>query len=43
MMDYFGLIDWGIVVVAVFGFGFWQLWSLRKPKADDEAKSGDDL
>jgi hypothetical protein len=38
MMDYFGLIDLGLVVVAAFGFGFWQLWSVNKAIAEDRDK-----
>lgn len=33
----FALLDFGLVFGAVLGFGFWQLWVLRRDRHPNEA------
>ncbi len=42
MKGYFGIIEAGLTLAIVFGFGFWQLRSLRKTTSDDPAAKGDE-
>ena len=35
---YYGLIEMGLTAAIVFGFGIWQLWSLRETKSDDDPR-----
>ncbi len=43
MKGYFGIIEAGLTLAIVFGFGFWQLRSLKRMKPDDQpAKSDED-
>jgi hypothetical protein len=42
MKGYFGIIEAGLTLAIVFGFGLWQLRSLAKMKADDDAKKDDE-
>jgi hypothetical protein len=42
MKGYFGIIEAGLTLALVFGFGFWQLRSLKKMQTDDKAKKDDE-
>ncbi len=42
MKGYFGIIEAGLTLLIVFGFGFWQLRSLRTMKSDDQPEKRDD-
>jgi hypothetical protein len=41
MKGYFGIIEAGLTLALVFGFGFWQLRSLKKMESDDKPKKDD--
>ncbi len=38
----FALLDFGLVFGAVLGFGFWQLWALRRDKRRSAARGKDE-
>ncbi len=42
MTGYFGIIEAGLTLALVFGWGFWQLRSLKKMETEDKAKKDDD-
>jgi hypothetical protein len=42
MKGYFGIIEAGLTLALVFGFGFWQLRALKKMQTDDKAKKDDE-
>ena len=42
MKGYFGIIEAGLTLAIVFGFGFWQLYSLKTMKADDKVKKDEE-
>lgn len=42
MTGYFGIIEAGLTLALVFGWGFWQLRSLKKMQAEDKAKKDDE-
>ncbi len=35
-VEYYGLIEGGVSLVAVLAFAGWQLWTLREKKGDGE-------
>lgn len=35
-VEYYGLIEAGVSLVAVLAFAGWQLWTLREKKGDGE-------
>ncbi|WP_372919239.1 hypothetical protein [Sandarakinorhabdus sp.] len=40
-VEYFGLIEGGVTLVAVLGFAGWQLWTLREKPGEKDI--GDDM
>ena len=35
---YYGIVELALTGALVLGFGFWQLWSLRRDKSDDDPR-----
>jgi hypothetical protein len=40
-VEYFGLIEGGVSLVAVLAFAGWQLWSLREKPGDNSERDSD--